>query len=203
MLMKKIGKGEYGYFRSERRRRSIIFLLMLSIPAIFITVGVLLNGSVRNLLTVVACVSVIPCAMSLVGTIMVFLHPSLPEDEYKEISSHAGSLLMAYELFVTHEKASTYIDACAICGNHVVGYVSDRKADISFTQDYITKTLRQAGYSVNVNLLSSQDRFIEKLDSMNEHAASLREGIAHKPDSRYPDYNREEVIWMILTEISL
>ncbi|MDO4803215.1 MAG: hypothetical protein Q4A32_00145 [Lachnospiraceae bacterium] len=201
--MKKAGKGEYGYFRSERRKRSVVFVLMLAIPAIFMIIGILLNGTVRNLLTVVACVSLIPCAMSLVSVIMVFLHDSLPEEEYREISAHAGSLLMAFELYVTHEKASTYVDACAICGNNVVGYVSDQKANISFTQEYITKTLRQNGYSVSVNLMSSQDKFIERLDSLNEHAASLREGIADKPDSRYPDYNREEVIWMILTEISL
>ena len=141
--------------------------------------------------------------MSLVSVIMVFLHDSLPEEEYREISSHTGSLLMAYELYVTHEKASTYVDACAICGNNVVGFVSNPKADAAFTQEYIKKTLRGAGYSVNVNLMTNREKFIERMDSLNEHADSLREGIAFRPDSRYPDYNREEVIWTILTEISL
>ena len=110
---------------------------------------------------------------------------------------------MAYELYVTHEKASTYVDAVAICGNNVVGFVSDPKADAAFTQEYIKKTLRSAGYSVNVNLMTNRDKFIERMDSLNEHAESLREGISFRPDSRYPDYNREEVIWAILTEISL
>ncbi len=201
--MKRIGKGEYGYFKSERKRRLLVFLLLLIIPCALIITGIVLNGSVENLLTVVACVSLIPCAMALVGTIMVFLHSSLPEDEYREISTHTGSLLMAYELFVTHEKASTYVDAAAICGNNIVGFVSDPKANVSFTQDYIQKTLRSAGYSVNVNLMRDMKKFTERMDSMNDHAESLREGIAFKPDSRYPDYTREEVIWTILTEISL
>lgn len=201
--MNKVGKGEYGYFRSERKRRTGLLLLMLIIPVSLIIAGVIINGTVQNLLTVVACVSIIPCAMSLVSVIMVFLHSSLPEEEYRAISAHTGSLLMAYELYVTNEKASTYVDACAICGNNVVGFVSDPKADVNFTQDYIRKTLRSAGYSVSVNLMTNREKFIERMDSLNEHADSLREGIAFKPDSRYPDYNREEVIWTILTEISL
>jgi N-acetylmuramoyl-L-alanine amidase len=84
-----------------------------------------------------------------------------------------------------------------------MGFVSNPKADAAFTQEYIKKTLRGAGYSVNVNLMTNREKFIERMDSLNEHADSLREGIAFKPDSRYPDYNREEVIWTILTEISL
>lgn len=201
--MNKVGKGEYGYFKSERKRRLLILIAMLIVPAALIITGVVLNGTIQNLLTVVACVSIIPCAMSLVSVIMVFLHSSLPEEEYKAISSHTGSLLMAYELYVTNEKASTYVDACAICGNNVVGFVSDPKADVAFTQDYIKRTLRSAGYAVNVNLMTNREKFIERMDSLNEHADSLREGIAFKPDSRYPDYNREEMIWTILTEISL
>ena len=90
MLMNKIGKGEYGYFRSERRRRLLILILLLIVPVSLIITGLVLNGSFQNLLTVVAFVSVVPCAMALVSVIMVFLHDSLPEEEYSEISAHTS-----------------------------------------------------------------------------------------------------------------
>ena len=106
-------------------------------------------------------------------------------------------------LYVTNEKASTMLDAVAICGKNLVAYVSDGKADTAFTQDYIKRTMRAAGYGMDVKLMKNLDKFIERMDSMNEHAESLREDIAFTPDSQYPDYTREQMVWLTLTQISL
>jgi hypothetical protein len=200
--MQKVSKGQYGYFRYERKRRLVITILLFLIPALVFLVGILMFGSQKNLLTVLALVLVIPFAMAFVSLVMVYTHSSIPEEEYREIEEHAGTLTMAYELYVTHEEASTMVDAFAICGNTVVGLVTDKKGDPKFTADYIKKVLRANGIGSNVTLMTDRKHFIERLDSMNEHAGSLRD-VKFKPDSRYPDYDLEQTIWIFLASISL
>ena len=36
--------------------------------------------------------------------------------------------------------------------------------------------------------------FLERLDSMNEHKESLEEGIKFRPDEKYPELSRNELI---------
>ncbi len=200
--MQKVSKGEYGYFRYERKRRLLITILSFLLPALIFLAGILIYGSEKSLLTVLALVLVIPFAMAFVSLVMVFTHASIPEEEYREIEEHAGTLTMAYELYVTHEKASTMVDAAAICGNTVVGLVTDKKGDPKFTADYVKKVLRSNGISGSVTLMTDKKHFIERLDSMNDHADSLRD-VKFRPDSRYPDYDLEQTIWMFLVSISL
>ena len=200
--MQKATKGQFGYFRYERMRRLLITIITVLFPAAVFVAGIIVYGTERNLLTVIALVLVIPFAMAFVSLVMVYTHSSIPEDEYKEIEEHAGTLTMAYELYVTHETASTMVDAFAICGNTVVGLVTEKKGDPKFTADYIKKVLRSNGIGSNVALMTDRKHFLERLDSMNEHSESLRD-VKFKPDSRYPDYDLEQTSWIFLTQISL
>ena len=200
--MQKATKGQFGYFRFERMRRLLITIITVLFPAAVFVAGIIVYGTERNLLTVIALVLVIPFAMAFVSLVMVYTHSSIPEDEYKEIEEHAGTLTMAYELYVTHETASTMVDAFAIWGNTVVGLVTEKKGDPKFTADYIKKVLRSNGIGSNVALMTDRKHFLERLDSMNEHSESLRD-VKFKPDSRYPDYDLEQTIWILLTQISL
>lgn len=200
--MQKATKGQFGYFRYERMRRLLITIITVLFPAAVFVAGIIVYGTERNLLTVIALVLVIPFAMAFVSLVMVYTHSSISEEEYKEIEEHAGTLTMAYELYVTHETASTMVDAFAICGNTVVGLVTEKKGDPKFTADYIKKVLRSNGIGSNVALMTDRKHFLERLDSMNEHSESLRD-VKFKPDSRYPDYDLEQTIWIFLTQISL
>ena len=201
--MKKATKGEYGYFAGERKRRLLLTLIFALIPAIIFLAGFLLTGTEKNFFSVSALVMVIPFAMFFTGFVTVMTKKSIPQDEYERILPHTEGLLMAYELYVTHEKASTFVDAVAICGNNVIGLVTDKKGDPAFTREYVEKTLRGAGFSgISVKLMTDENKFLERLDGMAAHADSLREGLKYRPDARYPDYSREELIWVTLLEIS-
>ena len=199
----KASKGERGYFRYERRRRALITAGLLLLPVIILVTGILLTGTTKNLFTVIGLVSMIPFALALTNAVPVFLHKSLPDEEYDAIRAHEGTLLMAYELFVTHSKASTMVDAFAICGGNVVGYVSERSGDPKFTQDYVKRALRSAGHSADVKLMTDLRAFLARMDSLNEHAESIRKDFTYRPDPAYPDYNGEELIWNTLAQISL
>ena len=192
--MKGRRKGEWGYFDSERKRKLLITAASFLIPAVILISGALYFGTKANLMTVVAMVGMIPASMSLVSTIMFFLRHSLPEEEYRAIEPHEGSLTVAYELYLTSEKQNALVDCIAICGTELVGYISDSGTDPRFAEDHLTRMLRADGYRMNVRMLTDLRRFTERMDSMNEHAESLRKDLKFTPNSAYEGYGREDMI---------
>ena len=187
-------KGEPGYFRSEKKRRALVTAGLFVLPlAVFIAAWIH-YGTRMTVFTVIAVVGCLPACRSLVNLIMILrcrpMEPSLLEN----IRSHQGELTMAYEMYMTFYEKSAYIDAVAVCGNTVAAYSSDPKIDASFMAENAQKLIRKNGYKADVKILTELRPYLERLDSMNEHAASLREGIRFTPDERYPDLSREELI---------
>ena len=144
--MWKSKKGEWGYFRSQKRRRALITVVLFAIPILILVTSWLYFGTRNNIMTIVAMVGLIPASMSMVNLIMFLMRKSLPEEEYREISAHEGGLTVAYELYLTSEKRNALVDCIAICGNEIVGLVTDPKTDKRFAKDHLQKMLRADGF---------------------------------------------------------
>ena len=196
-------KGEWGYFQSEKKRKVIITLVSFALPLVILVTSALYFKTRANIMTVVAMVGMIPASMSLVSAIMFFMRKSLPEEEYRAISPHEGDLTVAYERYMTSEKQNAMVDCIAICGTEIVGLVTDPKTDARFAADHLTKMLRADGFRMHVHMLTDLRHFTERMDSLNEHADSLREGLSFKPDPAYEGYGREDMIRHAALNISL
>ncbi len=202
--MLKSKKGLYGYFKAEKKRRLLITILLFAIPLVIFVSGMLYSGTKDNILTIVAMVGLIPACLSFVGLVMIMMRKSIPEEEFQEIDPHIGTLTFAYELYMTDEKQNSMIDCLVICGNEVVGLVTDPKTDIHFAQDHLQRYLKADGWNkVSVHLLGDQKKFIERMDSMNAHEKELRAGIPFTPREAYPGLDREDLIRLTALNISL
>ena len=173
---RKTKKGDFGYFNSEKKRRLLITAGLFSLPLLIFFVAWAVNGTRMTVWTVLTVVGCLPGCKSMVSLIMILLRHPMDEKLYKEIRKHAGDLVMSYEMYMTFYEKSGYLDAVAVCGNTVVGYTSD---------------------------LRDLKPYLERLDSMNEHKESLRNGIKFTPDERYPDLSREELIKHTILAICL
>lgn len=201
--MLKSKKGLYGYFNAEKKRRIILTILSYAAPLAVLIIGIAVTKTRNNLLTIVAMVCIIPAAMSTVGMIMMLMRKSIPKEEYDQIDPHIGTLTFAYELYMTSEKKNALVDCVVFCGNEVVGLVTDPKTDLKFAQDHLQKMLRSAGYKTSVHMLGDVKHFVQRLDTLNEHADELRAGIPFTPDERYPGFDREDMIRQAALDISL
>ncbi len=197
------GKGEYGYFRSEKKRRGLVTAALFTAPVLILVSAWIYYKTRLNVWTVLSVVSCIPGCRSLVGLIMLFRCHPMDAALYEEIKSRQGSLCMAYEMYMTFYEKSAYLDAFAVCGNTVVLFTTDAKADASYIAENAQKILRKNGYKADVKLLKEKKQFLERLDSMNLHQDSLREGITFVPDEKYPDLSREELIRHTLLALCL
>ena len=200
---RKTKKGDFGYFSSEKKRRFLITVGLFSLPLLIFFVAWYANGTRMTVWTVLTVVGCLPGCKSMVSLIMILMRHPMDEKLYKEIRKHAGDLVMAYEMYMTFYEKSGYLDAVAVCGNTVVGYTSDPKVDISYLAEQSQKIVRKNGYKVDVKILKDLKPYLERLDSMNEHKESLRNGIKFTPDERYPDLSREELIKHTILAICL
>ena len=201
--MKKGIKGNFQYIREEKKRRFLKTLVLFAIPIAAFVAAAVYYGTTTNLISVIAVVGCLPACKSLVGLIMVFMYRSMDDSLYQKIESHKGSLTMVYEMVLTNYEKNTYVDVFAICGNQVIGYTSAPKADLKYAEEHTQKILHHNGYKVNVKIIKDLQPFLDRLDSMNLHAESLRSDIPFKPDERYPDLSREELIRHTILAISL
>ena len=196
-------KGEYGYLAAEKKRRILITAILFSVPLLIFFSAILYFHTRLTVWTVVAVVGCLPACKSLVSLIMIFRAKPVSADVYHKIHEHAGELTMSYEMYMTFYEKSANIDAFAICGNTVAGYSSDPRIDASFMEKECQKILRGNGFKATVKIFTRLDPFLERLDSMNAHKESLEEGIKFRPDEKYPELSRNELIKHTILAICL
>ena len=196
-------KGEYGYLAAEKKRRILITAILFSVPLLIFFSAILYFHTRLTVWTVVAVVGCLPACKSLVSLIMIFRAKPVSADVYHKIHEHAGELTMSYEMYMTFYEKSANIDAFAICGNTVAGYSSDPRIDASFMEKECQKILRGHGFKATVKIFTRLDPFLERLDSMNAHKESLEEGIKFRPDEKYPELSRNELIKHTILAICL
>lgn len=195
-------KGDFGYLSSEKKRRILITSILFAVPLLIFFTALLYFHTRLTIWTVVAVVGCLPACKSLVSLIMIFRARPLDASVYKKISQHAGKLTMSYEMYMTFYEKSASIDAFAIakCCRRLQ---QRSKINLAFMEQEAQKILRGNGFKVNVKIFTRLEQFLERLDSMNEHKESLEEDIKFRPDEKYPDLSRDELIKHTILAICL
>lgn len=199
----KAKKGEFGYIHSEKIKRVLVTLVLFLIPLAAFIGGVVVTGTKNNIITVIALVGCLPACRSLVSAIMMCMQKPMDPAVYEKIKAHAGDLVMSYEMYLTTYEKSTFVESFAVCGNKVVGYSSRIQGSPQFVEQHVKKTLKQNGYKADVKVLTELNPYLERLDYLNQHKEELRKDIVFEPDSRYPEFSREELIRHVILAISL
>lgn len=201
---KKFVKGTYGYVSHEKIRRLLVTLVLFAIPlAIFVT-GYIQTKTNMNLFTVVALVGCLPACKSLVGLIMILMQKQIPSDRYEQIKKASGTLVAGYDLIFTAYEHTIKAEAVAVCGNQIVCYTPDEKADAAFLEKHIGKIMTVDGYhNVQVKVMKDLKQYLLRVATLDEKQDQYREGISFTPDERYPMLSREELIYHTLLAIAL
>ena len=63
--------------------------------------------------------------------------------------------------------------------------------------------LKQNGYKVEVKVFKELKTYLERMDYLNAHKQELEQNISFKPDERYPDLSRDQLIKHTILAISL
>lgn len=206
--MKRVKKGNYGYIQSQKVVRFLKALGCLALPMAFFIAGLILNhGDRKSIYTLIAVVGCIPACMAITSMLMMWMRKPMEEALYQEISSRAGNLTMAYELYLTTYEKNLFLDATAICGEHVACYTHEKKEhwELVEMQKHVATTIANNGYKVDVKIFDQKKAFLERVDTLRdrkeEFEAAANENF--KPYDKYPDLSRNEVVRHLMMAISL
>ncbi|MBR6637890.1 MAG: hypothetical protein IKK96_03415 [Lachnospiraceae bacterium] len=136
------------------------------VVAIFLT-GYFTTGSRENLLTVVAVVGVLPAAKSLIACIMIWPHKSQTKEAYDEVCGAAGdTCVVLTELVLTTTERIMPIDFIVVKENHIVGFASNPKCDIQFTDKFLTENMQLNGHKVSVKIMNNKSKFLMRVKEL-------------------------------------
>ena len=128
VVMFRIKKGHHGYIKRKKRLLlGEVLGLLIGIIGL-VVIGVVTTGSRKNLLTVVAMVSVIPMVNQLVILIALWKYQPCPDKEYEQVASLVGKGILDTELVITSKTDKSFlIDYACIHEKGVFCYCSDKK----------------------------------------------------------------------------
>lgn len=202
--MKKVKKGSYGYIRYAKIKTFLITFVLFAVPLLIYVTGYIQTKTRLNLFTFVAILGCLPACKSLVGLIMIMLQKSMPADRYQEARTAAGDLVAGYELVFTAYEHTTPVNALIVCGDQVVCYTPDEKADTAYLEKHLTRILTLNNFpSAQPKVVKDFRKYLQRVSEIAGRAEHYREGIEFVPDERYPDLSREELILHTLLAISL
>ena len=114
---------------------------------------------------------------------------------------------MGYEMYITQEKSSLMIEAAAFCGEEIACYTTRAKdqKQIEDCTTYLNKIIRANGYKCHVKIFDRDKAFLERLDSLNRNYDELEKSASEnfKPDERYPDLSRTELVKHTMLALAL
>ena len=203
--MKKVAKGKAGYVRYEKLKRFLIMLLMFAIPIGIYISAYMITGTNRNIMTIVAVVGIVPAARFAVNWIMIMMSRDAEPAAVETTEKIAGNLVHGYELTVTAYEGRMPLDAVVVCGNEVVCLsTKGDKSQFAFMEKHITKILNSNNYfNSNVRIIQDLKHYEDRIRQLAADPQKYREGITFKPDERYPDLSREQLIFHTIMAVSL
>lgn len=203
-FVKKVKKGNIGYISYEKKRRIMVTAIMFLIPIAIYVSGWIYHGTRENLLTVVAIVGCLPACKSMVGVIMILMQKPMEKEKYEQAKKAQGNLTGGYELVFTAYEKNTPVNALVVCGDQIVCYTPEAKADTAYLEKHIKGIMAANNYkAVQVKVMKEFKQYLQRVNTLREKQDHYREGLEFTPDERYPDLSRDEVIYHTLLAIVL
>ncbi len=168
-MKNRIYKGEFGYI-SYRKKIAIIrtAICLLIVLGLFIC-GLIVYGSQKNILSIVAALGCLPTGWSAVNLIMLLKAGCCNEGDHQKILEHKGNLLINYDLVITSYDKNYNINAATVLAKNICCYTSDKLIEISDCENHIKKMIAQSGYSsYTIKIFTDIDKFCERLDSLEK-----------------------------------
>ena len=175
--MKRFKKGEAGYIRYEKRKRAVITLALFGIALGVYAVGIAINGTRNNLLTVGSILGVLPAAKFMVDWIMMMMQKETPPGIVRQTEQEASNLTRGYELVVTAYEGRMPLDA-VVTANKSAACLSLRggKDLIPLMESHIAKILadNQCG-KIQVKIFTQEKPFYDRLRQMGTGGSEIPE----------------------------
>ena len=201
--MKKTEKGQFGYIKYEKKKRILMTAGLFTLPLLIFLTGLWQTGTRKNMFTFVAIMGCLPAAKCAVSMILICMQKSLDPGIYEEMKKHVKDMTVLYESTVSSYEKNISLPCIVISGLNVVCYTDDPKVDASFAENHMKKILQGNGLKANVRIFHELKPFYKRLDEIWPNHKEMEENLPYRPDERYPNLTRNELVMHVLMAISV
>jgi hypothetical protein len=165
--MTKKYKGEFGYIAYRRKVAIIRTVMLLAVAVGLFVAGLLIFGSQKNYLSIIAALVCLPTGLSAVNMIMFLRAVGCGDEDHTVIEQHRGSLLIHYDHVITTYDKNFNVAASTVLDKNVCCYMADDKGDPGDVEKHIKKMMAQGGYSgYSIKVFDKLDKFCDRLDQL-------------------------------------
>lgn len=160
-------KGSYGYIKNRKRYTALRTVLFFLLSIGFYVIGLVITGSNKNLLTIIAVLGCLPACKSLVNFIL-FLRAKGCSDSLKDVLSvYDDKLTVFYDLYFTSYQKNYSISHMALKGGVLCGITEDPACSVQEAQKHLETMLTQEGIkNVTVHIDFQKETYIDRLSRL-------------------------------------
>lgn len=163
----KINKGQYGYRDKNRQMRLIITgVLILAILAQLLVRYLTNSQAAKNILTVMAILTVLPMANMASPLLASWKYRTPPKEFYDRVHPYEAKFTIVYDLVVTTKDHILPIDAAAVHPNGVYVYCTSKKPDPAKAEKALNALFVENKLAPNVKVIRDEHSFLRRLDNL-------------------------------------
>lgn len=169
--MKRYTKGQYGY-RDYHRNKELVKII---IGAALIVLQLLLrkftnNDSAKNILTVMAVLSVLPVANIAVPLLAAFRYRTSSKDFYNQVSAFNSRGEVLYDLVLTSKEQVIPLEAALIHETGVYAYCAYKNTDTPKAERFLTQMFLRHKLDQEIKIFLDEKIFFNRLRSLKTDA---------------------------------
>lgn len=188
--MKK-NKGEYGYRDSHKRMQLLLTgVLAAAILAQLIARSFTDNQATKNILTVMAILTVLPMANIASPLIASWKYHTPSDSFHQKMISYEKKGMLLYDLIVTTKEHVIPLDAAAVHPAGIFAYCTSARLNTGKAEKELQELLKNNKINLKLRLITDEKGFFRRLDSL-------------KPASEYEDDGTVEYAARLLKNLSM
>lgn len=170
-------KGQYGYRDKIRQIRLVITLVLVA--AILAQLGgrwFTDNPAAKNILTVMAILTVLPMANMASPLLASWRYRTPPKEFYEKIKPYEKKCVILYDLILTTNEFVMPMDAIAVHPCGVYGYCTAGKLKVKEAEQSLNGLFTANRLDPNLKLFLEERSFLRRLDSLKPSEGDENDG---------------------------
>lgn len=160
-------KGQYGYRNYHRNLQlaKVIFggaMILIQLGARNYTD----NQAAKNILTVMAVLSVLPAANVASPLLASWPYKTPGKELYEKVRPFEAKGLILYDLIITSKEQIMAMDAIMVHPMGVFALLSSQRTDVRKAEGFLNDTFRAHGLTPHVKVIREETAFFKRLDSL-------------------------------------
>lgn len=173
----KLHKGQYGYRDSHRKQQLLwVILFLAAIIAQLLARNFTTSSPVKNILTVMAVLTVLPMANFASPLLAGWRYKTPAEDFHQKMVPYEEKCTILYDLIITSKEYVMPMDVVAVHPGAVVGYCTNPKVEVKKAEAHLNEMLRGNKLEANAKVIMEESTFLRRLDNLKPAAECEDDG---------------------------